>query len=68
MSLRCRACIKCKTYIVIHPDNPINQVDIKKFERHHTGHTVVTVDINEVKGAYSSFMTNGENQSTEESA
>ncbi|MFX1427729.1 MAG: hypothetical protein ACFFBE_14845 [Promethearchaeota archaeon] len=67
MSLRARACIKCKQYIVIHPDNPINQVDIKKFERNHTGHTIVTLDLNEVKGAYASCSDNGGNQSTEES-
>ena len=67
MSLRARACIKCKQYIVIHPDNPINQVDIKKFERNHTGHTIVTVDLNEVKGAYAPLSNNGGSQSTEES-
>ena len=66
MSLRCRACIKCKTYIVIHPDNPINQVDIKKFERKHTGHTIMTTDINEVKGAYASYTNNDGPQSTDE--
>jgi hypothetical protein len=59
MSLRCRACIKCKTYIVIHADNPINQVDIKGFERKHTSHTIITVDLNEVKGIYSPFTNNG---------
>ncbi len=66
MSLRCRACIKCKTYIVIHPDNPINQVDIKKFEKNHSGHTVVTVDINEIKGAYAVFTDNGGAQTSNE--
>jgi len=66
MSLRCRACIKCKTYMVIHPDNPINQVDIKKFERKHTGHTVMTVEINEVKGAYSPSTNNDGPQPTDE--
>jgi hypothetical protein len=64
--LRCRACIKCKEYIVIHPDNPINQVDIKKFERKHTGHTVMTVDMNEVKGAYAPHTNNGDAQTSDE--
>ncbi len=59
MSLRCRACIKCKTYIVIHADNPVNQVEIKNFERKHTSHTIMTVDLNEVKGIYSPFASNG---------
>jgi len=66
LSLRCRACIKCKTYIVIHPDNPINQVDIKKFEKNHSGHTVVTVDINEIKGVYAVFTDNGGAQTSNE--
>ena len=56
--VRARACIKCREYVVIHPDNPINQANIKKFERHHTAHTIVTVDINEIKGTYSSFSNN----------
>ena len=55
MSLRCRACIRCKEYIVIHAGNPINQAEIKRFEKAHLSHTIVTVDLNEVKGAYTSF-------------
>ncbi|KKL20445.1 hypothetical protein LCGC14_2455380, partial [marine sediment metagenome] len=43
--VRCRACIKCKSYLVIHPANPINQVDIKTFERKHASHTIMTVDL-----------------------
>ena len=66
MSLRVRACIKCRQYIVIHPDNPVNQVDIKKFERKHTGHTVMTSDINEVKGVYTISSNNGNGQSSDE--
>jgi hypothetical protein len=54
MSVRCRACIKCKKYLVIHPSNPINQVEIKTFEKEHLGHTIVTVDLNEIKGSYKS--------------
>ena len=55
MSVRVRACIKCKEYLVIHTGNAINQVEIKKFEKVHLSHTIMTVDLNEVKGAYSSF-------------
>jgi len=66
MSLRVRACIKCRQYIVIHPDNPVNQVDIKKFERKHTGHTVMTSDLNEVKGVYTASSNNGKGQSSDE--
>ena len=46
--------------MVIHPDNPINQSDIKKFERRHTGHTIITVDLNEIKGSYNLTKNNGE--------
>jgi hypothetical protein len=66
MSLRVRACIKCRSYIVIHPDNPINQADIKNFERKHTGHTIMTSDLNEVKGVYTPFSDNGNGQSSDE--
>ena len=58
--VRARACIKCKEYIIIHPDNPINQFEIKKFERRHTAHTIVTVDLNEIKGLYNPFKNNDE--------
>ena len=66
MSLRVRACIKCRQYIVIHPDNPVNQVDIKKFERKHTGHTIMTSDLNEVKGVYTTSTNNGKGKSIDE--
>ena len=58
--IRARACVKCKEYMVIHPDNPINQFDIKKFERRHVGHTIITVDLNEIKGSYNPFRSNEE--------
>ncbi len=66
MSVRCRACIKCREYLVIHPSNPINQIEIKRFEKVHLGHTIMTVDINEVKGAYSSFKNHTNEKSTQE--
>ncbi|MEE9378117.1 MAG: hypothetical protein V3V33_08785 [Candidatus Lokiarchaeia archaeon] len=66
MSVRVRACIRCKEYIVIHPDNPINQVEIKKFEKVHLGHTVMTTDLNEVKGAYSSIKNHANEKATQE--
>ncbi len=57
--VRCRACIKCRQYIVIHPDNPINQLEIKRFEKKHLRHTIMTVDLNEIKGVYDPFKNNG---------
>ncbi|MFW9998743.1 MAG: hypothetical protein ACFE9Q_05865 [Candidatus Hodarchaeota archaeon] len=66
--MRARACIKCREYVVIHPSNPVNQLDIKKFEKKHLGHTIVTVDLSEIKGIYSTFKDHGaENPSQEAS-
>ena len=64
--VRARACIRCREYIIIHPDNPVNQIEIKKFERKHTGHTVVTVDLNEIRGVYTTFNNNAGSDSSEE--
>ncbi|MFW9827862.1 MAG: hypothetical protein ACFFEY_09735 [Candidatus Thorarchaeota archaeon] len=66
MSVRCRACIKCRSYVIIHPNNPVNQVEIKRFEKKHLGHTIVTVDINEVKGSYNSEKNNEQNKTTQQ--
>ena len=63
--VRCRACIKCREYIVIHPSNPVNILEIKKFEKKHSRHTIVTMDFNEVKGIYESFKNHGEEESSE---
>jgi len=52
--------------MVIHPENPINQVDIKKFERKHTSHTIMTVDLNEIKGTYALSTDNDGPQPTDE--
>lgn len=53
--MRARACIKCREYIVIHTGNPVNQLEIKKFDKKHLSHTIMTVDLNEIKGIYTSF-------------
>ena len=66
MSVRVRACIRCKEYIVIHPSNHINQVEIKKFEKVHLSHTIMTVDLNEVKDAYSSYKNHANEKATQE--
>jgi hypothetical protein len=57
--VRARACIKCKEYIVIHPNNPINQTQINVFEKSHHLHTLITVNLDEVKDSYKSFKNNG---------
>ena len=66
MSVRVRACIKCRTYAVIHPSNPVNMLEIKRFEKQHLGHTVVTVDLNEVKGSYTSSKNHEAEKVTQE--
>ncbi|TXT61551.1 MAG: hypothetical protein BAJALOKI2v1_20004 [Promethearchaeota archaeon] len=50
--MRARACIKCKTYIVIHPENPENKDKVNEFESNHRGHTVITVDLREIQKEY----------------
>jgi len=64
--VRARACIRCREYIVIHPDNPVNQIEIKRFERKHSGHTIVTVDLNEIMGVYTVFTNDAETDDSEE--
>lgn len=45
-----RACIlECKEYIIIRPDNLINQNLIRLFEIKHTFHPIVTIPLSEVK-------------------
>ncbi|MCJ7650360.1 MAG: hypothetical protein MUP85_17260 [Candidatus Lokiarchaeota archaeon] len=59
--IRARACIKCKEYIVIHPNNPLNQVKINTFEKMHHQHTLITVDLDEIKDTYQCIKNNGNN-------
>ncbi len=56
--MRARACIKCKEYIVIHPNNPLNQSELNLFEKSHHQHTLVTVNLDEIKDTYQSFRDN----------
>lgn len=49
---RVRACIKCKSYIILFPNDPENQNLLKNFEKNHKSHILITVDIAEVKGGY----------------
>ncbi|MGB5910516.1 MAG: hypothetical protein WBH31_04910 [Promethearchaeia archaeon] len=51
--MRARACIKCKEYFVINPTNPTNLNNEKLFEKDHRGHTLITVDLSEIKGEFS---------------
>ena len=64
--MRARACIKCKEYMVIHANNPLNQSKIENFERQHHLHTLITVNLDEIKDQYKISKGNGSNGSSEE--
>jgi len=50
--IRVRACIKCKQYVPIHPGNRKNKKLVNKFEDNHQGHSVVTLELEEIKEEY----------------
>ncbi|NVM46656.1 MAG: hypothetical protein HWN79_17255 [Candidatus Lokiarchaeota archaeon] len=64
--MRARACIKCKEYMVIHANNPLNQNKIDFFERKHHLHTLITVNLDEIRDQYHIIKNNGSNGSSEE--
>ena len=68
MGIRARACIKCREYVVVHAENSKNMELIKKFEKAHSEHTLVTADLSEVKGAYKRFKEQGNKESSTSSA
>lgn len=55
LRIRARACIKCREYIIIETNDPKNQEFIKRFEGNHRGHTLIALDLDEVKGQYKNF-------------
>ena len=57
--MRARACIKCKEYVIIHANNPLNQNIIENFERKHHLHTLITVNLEEIKDQYQIIKDNG---------
>lgn len=64
--MRVRACIRCKEYVIIHPNNPLNQNKIHQFEKRHHLHTLITVNLDEVKESYQIYKNNGSDNSSEE--
>ncbi len=52
LKIRARACIKCREYAIIYPNNPENQNFLKVFEVNHKGHTLITLDLDEIKDQY----------------
>ena len=55
MKVRARACIKCKQYMRINPSDPLNQIQLKLFEKWHLGHTLITIDVDEIRDTYRPF-------------
>jgi hypothetical protein len=52
--------------MVIHANNPLNQSKMDFFERKHHLHTLITVNLEEIKDQYKMVKTNGSNGSVEE--
>lgn len=52
--MRARACIRCREYILLHPEVP-NQMLERVFEKNHRGHNLVTLELDEVKDKYKIF-------------
>ena len=52
ISIRARACIKCKKYVLIQPDNIVGQLIQKSFEKKHEKHNLVTLDLMEILDFY----------------
>ena len=53
--------------MVIHANNPLNQNKIEFFERKHHQHTLITVNLDEIKDQYQIIKNNGSNGSSIES-
>ena len=66
--MRARACIKCKEYMIIHANNPLNQNKIDFFERKHHLHTLITVNLAEIKDQYQIIKINGSKKPSNETA
>ena len=52
-----RACIKCKEYVIVQPNDPENQRVIKQFEKQHSGHNLITLELEEIKDSYRNIET-----------
>ncbi len=60
--MRARACIKCKEYVLIRPNDPQNLFLIKEFERNHAGHTLITLDFSEIQDSYTMYGASAEGE------
>ena len=51
-NVRCKVCFSCKTYVVIHNNNPISQMILNLFEKFHSGEPTQTVNLSEIPKDY----------------
>jgi hypothetical protein len=42
--LRCRVCLRCKEYVVIH-EGYAGEIRIQKFEKEHRAHPLITTEL-----------------------
>ncbi|MFO7794521.1 MAG: hypothetical protein ACQERB_04125 [Promethearchaeati archaeon] len=61
-----RACLKCKEYVLIFPENPSNIVLINEFEAKHRGHTLITLNFEEIKGTFKKYSKNEKSSEEQE--
>jgi len=52
--------------MLIHANNPLNQSKIEFFERKHYLHTLITVNLDEIKDQYQIIKNNGPDGSSKE--
>jgi hypothetical protein len=62
--MRAQACIKCREYLIIHPDNPVNKELLEDFKAKHRSHTLITVQYEEIKGQYEKYDPNESQESS----
>ncbi len=52
--MRAKVCLKCKVYLIIHPDNAINLKQLQWFDTLHRTHPTQIINRNELNGQYTS--------------
>ena len=51
-NIRCKVCFMCEVFMVIHDNNPVNQIKLNLFEKLHSGHPIQTINLSEVGKNY----------------
>lgn len=53
--MRTKACVKCKEYILLVPNDPLNKHKENIFAKNHHHHTQIIVDLEEIDDTYHLF-------------